>query len=209
MKSTELFFFIFRKKLASKRSLRPDPNFDLLIETLYPNREEYEAHQIKAMEKFNKSQSQAALVHSINEGIKVQSQTRFQRINKRSQNEGDTNANTSDVTGSELLVDPQPSTSGGKNSHSDSSSGRSAVKKSKNLTEQKFGSDIIASCMNVDNIADSTDDLELIFKPHPSENDWSVTKFFTDDLKRYLKTSADATGKFQQLLLYPYNYNRT
>jgi hypothetical protein len=75
--------------LASKRSLRPDPNFDLLIQTLYPNREEYEAHQIRAMEKLNKSQSHAALVQSINEGIKVQSQTRFQRVNKRSQNDGD------------------------------------------------------------------------------------------------------------------------
>jgi len=34
-----------RKKLVSKRSLRADPNFDLLISKIYPSREEYEAIQ--------------------------------------------------------------------------------------------------------------------------------------------------------------------
>ncbi|XP_062504194.1 E3 ubiquitin-protein ligase RING2-like [Corticium candelabrum] len=33
-----------RKKLVSKRSLRPDPNFDALIAKLYPSREEDNAH---------------------------------------------------------------------------------------------------------------------------------------------------------------------
>ena len=35
-----------RKKLVSKRSLRPDPNFDALISKIYPSRDEYEAHQV-------------------------------------------------------------------------------------------------------------------------------------------------------------------
>lgn len=35
-----------RKKLVSKRSLRPDPNFDQLISKIYPNRESYEAHMM-------------------------------------------------------------------------------------------------------------------------------------------------------------------
>lgn len=178
--------------MASKRSLRPDPNFDLLIETLYPNREEYEAHQIKAMEKLNKSQSQAALVHSISEGIKVQSQTRFQRINKRSQNEGDVNTTPLYTYTSESMNDPQPSTSENRNLCTDFGIGR-FVKKTKN-DEKNVKVNVCRRIKNVDNCMDSADDLELIFKPHPSENDWSFTKFFTDDLKRYLKTSADATG---------------
>lgn len=71
-----------RKKLVSKRSLRPDPNFDLLISKIYPSRDEYEAHQERALAKLNKSHSQAALVNSITEGIKLQSQNRPQRARK-------------------------------------------------------------------------------------------------------------------------------
>lgn len=71
-----------RKKLVSKRSLRPDPNFDLLISKIYPSREEYEAIQEKVMAKFNQTQSQQALVNSIKEGIKLQSQNRPTRYRK-------------------------------------------------------------------------------------------------------------------------------
>lgn len=54
-----------RKKLISKRSLRPDPNFDALIAKIYPNREEYDAHQEKLLEKlkqqrFNEGKAQLA-----------------------------------------------------------------------------------------------------------------------------------------------------
>lgn len=34
-----------RKKLVSRRSLRPDPNFDMLISKIYPSREDYEKNQ--------------------------------------------------------------------------------------------------------------------------------------------------------------------
>lgn len=43
-----------RKKLISKRSLRPDPNFDMLISKIYPNREEYDAQQEKMMNNVKK-----------------------------------------------------------------------------------------------------------------------------------------------------------
>lgn len=43
-----------RKKLVSKRSLRPDPNFDGIISKIYPNREEYDALHEKVLEKLNK-----------------------------------------------------------------------------------------------------------------------------------------------------------
>lgn len=79
-----------RKKLVSKRSLRPDPNFDLLISKIYPSRDEYEAHQERVLAKFNQSHSQQALVNSINEGIKLQSQNRPQRI-KKQQDESNSN----------------------------------------------------------------------------------------------------------------------
>lgn len=68
--------------MVSKRSLRPDPNFDLLISKIYPSRDEYEAHQERVLAKLNNSHSQAALVNSITEGIKLQSQNRPQRSRK-------------------------------------------------------------------------------------------------------------------------------
>ncbi|KAF7281822.1 hypothetical protein GWI33_004223 [Rhynchophorus ferrugineus] len=71
-----------RKKLVSKRSLRPDPNFDLLISKIYPSRDEYEAHQEKVLAKLNKVHSREAFVQSINEGIKLQSQNRAPRGRK-------------------------------------------------------------------------------------------------------------------------------
>lgn len=75
-----------RKKLVSKRSLRPDPNFDLLISKIYPSRDEYEAHQERVLAKLNKSHSREAFVQSINEGIKVQSQNRTNRGRKTNDN---------------------------------------------------------------------------------------------------------------------------
>ena len=43
-----------RKKLVSKRALRPDPNFDELISKIYPNREDYDAQQERTLAKINK-----------------------------------------------------------------------------------------------------------------------------------------------------------
>lgn len=103
-----------RKKLVSKRSLRPDPNFDLLISKIYPSRDEYEAHQERVLAKINMSHSQASLVNSITEGIKLQSQNRPQRARKNHEdNSNPSNSNgTSEPTqnGSSSSV-PKDSTS--------------------------------------------------------------------------------------------------
>ncbi|XP_058813947.1 E3 ubiquitin-protein ligase RING1 [Topomyia yanbarensis] len=88
-----------RKKLVSKRSLRPDPNFDLLISKIYPSRDEYEAHQERVLAKFNQSHSQQALVHSINEGIKLQSQN---RPNRKQKSENDLAASAAISAGSSV-----------------------------------------------------------------------------------------------------------
>jgi len=80
--------------LVSKRSLRPDPNFDLLISKIYPSRDEYEAHQERVLAKLNKSHSQAALVSSITEGIKLQSQNRPQRSRKNANESENSNASS-------------------------------------------------------------------------------------------------------------------
>nr|XP_021403354.1 E3 ubiquitin-protein ligase RING1 [Lonchura striata domestica] len=66
-----------RKKLVSKRSLRPDPNFDALISKIYPSRDEYEAHQDRVLAKLSRLHNQQALSSSIEEGLKMQAMHRF------------------------------------------------------------------------------------------------------------------------------------
>lgn len=110
-----------RKKLVSKRSLRPDPNFDLLISKIYPSRDEYEAHQERALAKFNQSQSRLALVNSITEGIKLQSQNRQQRTKKQLEQ---------DARNAEIL------NAGSTNQNADESSSTAA-----GSTNQRFASD--------------------------------------------------------------------
>ncbi|PKU30926.1 e3 ubiquitin-protein ligase ring2 [Limosa lapponica baueri] len=72
-----------RKKLVSKRSLRPDPNFDALISKIYPSRDEYEAHQERVLARISKHNNQQALSHSIEEGLKIQAMNRFEILGVR------------------------------------------------------------------------------------------------------------------------------
>lgn len=105
-----------RKKLVSKRSLRPDPNFDLLISKIYPSRDEYEAHQERVLAKLNMSHSQASLVNSITEGIKLQSQNRPQRSRKNqeeSSNPSNSNGTSEPVQNGNSSSVPKDGTSTG------------------------------------------------------------------------------------------------
>ncbi|XP_002130931.2 E3 ubiquitin-protein ligase RING2 [Ciona intestinalis] len=72
-----------RKKLVSRRSLRPDPNFDALIAKIYPSRDEYEAHQAKVLQNITRHHNQAALTASIEEGLKSQAASRLQKVKKQ------------------------------------------------------------------------------------------------------------------------------
>ncbi|XP_046734281.1 E3 ubiquitin-protein ligase RING1-like isoform X2 [Diprion similis] len=112
-----------RKKLVSKRSLRPDPNFDLLISKIYPSRDEYEAHQERVLAKLNKSHSQAALVNSITEGIKLQSQNRPQRSRKNANEPENPNGTTPNNIGANTSGRTTPVTPINPANQSDSSQG--------------------------------------------------------------------------------------
>ncbi|EYC19705.1 hypothetical protein Y032_0023g673 [Ancylostoma ceylanicum] len=69
-----------RKKLVSKRSLRPDPNFDSLIAKIWPDRKTYDDLQSVASEKFAAQTNMDALRSSIEEGIKAQEVNRRKRV---------------------------------------------------------------------------------------------------------------------------------
>lgn len=69
-----------RKKIVSKRSLRPDPNFDHLISKIWPDRKMYDAELSASMELFQKQSNVQSLQKSIEEGIKAQAAYRKQRV---------------------------------------------------------------------------------------------------------------------------------
>lgn len=187
-----------RKKLASKRSLRPDPNFDLLISKIYPNRDDYDAHQTEVLEKLNKSHSQAALVQSISEGIKLQDQTRLQRVTKKPQNENGQGFVDSTATESIQICglasipngppedDSKPSTSGVDSLAIKTEAASDSVESRTESESASEGSWCGPS---------SSDEIELVFKPHPSENDNDFIKSLKEGSVRYLKTTANATSK--------------
>lgn len=103
--------------------MRPDPNFDLLISKIYPSRDEYEAHQERVLAKLNKSHSQAALVNSITEGIKLQSQNRPQRSRKNA-NESENTSNATSYNNTPNVsapTTPNPSTNAANQSDSSQS----------------------------------------------------------------------------------------
>ena len=70
-----------RKKLVSRRSLRPDPNFDALLAKIFPDREEYEEQQEKALAILSRNHS-AQLMSSIGDAIKAQA-AHVRMINKK------------------------------------------------------------------------------------------------------------------------------
>ncbi|KAL5236663.1 hypothetical protein ACI65C_004073 [Semiaphis heraclei] len=178
-----------RKKLVSKRSLRPDPNFDLIMSKTYPNRDE--AHQTRILEKLNKSHSQANLVQSINEGIKLQTQNRQQRI-KNNQPE-------------ELNESSSPTTSKPSNSSSQDNVTRTMVqtkvaKKIKSVMISEKGPASTVDILDTAECNDASkgvplDEIELVLKPHPTvmNSDNLFISVLKENSVRYIKTTANAT----------------
>lgn len=233
-----------RKKLVSKRSLRPDPNFDSLILKIYPSRDEYEAHQERVLAKFNQSHSQVALVNSITEGIKLQSQNRQQRTKKQMEqdiqnaenanasNNNNQNADGSNNEGSTTSAagstnqrfasnppsvrstpSPVPSNISSCGTGSKIKRARSILTASERSEESESNSEIDYSRTdgndsNLDTEGEGTselgisDEIELIFRPHPTEmsGDNSLIKALKENSVRYLKTTANASGKIEILL---------
>lgn len=209
-----------RKKLISKRSLRPDPNFDLLISKIYPSRDEYEAHQVRVLETLNKNHSRAALMYSINEGIKVQNQNRLQR-SKKSHNDVEQNqVNPAQDTNNDANPaghTQHTGTSGAKSdsqssfnlqssamSNEDSNGPKMSKRQKHDITssenesgDSSMDASVHESATEGEGSADvmGLDEIELVFMPHPTEmtSENSLMKALKDNTVRYIKTTANAT----------------
>ena len=190
-----------RKKLVSKRSLRPDPNFDSLIAKIYPSRDEYEAHQERVLEKLKKHHNANAFSHSIEEGLRLQALNRAQRVRKQ-------NSDTSLCHLQDRTDDPTSGASTPVLPHE--SLDMPTKKRSRAMSEESAD---ISVTSTVDSLHEASNDLlpdtsdeanttlpivpaipeiELVFKPHPKEHD-------NASQTRYIKTTANATGYYFSL----------
>ncbi|XP_037094400.1 E3 ubiquitin-protein ligase RING2-like [Pollicipes pollicipes] len=188
-----------RKKLVSKRSLRPDPNFDNLIAKIYPSRDEYEAHQERVLAKLNKSHSQAALVSSIEEGIKIQAQNRQNRkkaVADDSSNPG-SQAPPTPVEAAPQGGAAEPAAEQPAPAAAPVPSAPPPAKRAK-LTSENESSGLEAPSTSNDGEAvdePAVPEIELVFKPHPVEmaGDVALLRDLKENAVRYLKTTANAT----------------
>ncbi|TRY75043.1 hypothetical protein TCAL_07013 [Tigriopus californicus] len=170
-----------RKKLVSKRSLRPDPNFDMLVEKIFPNREEYEAHQESILESLSRSHSQN-FITSITDGIKAQ-MAHVKALNKKSKSQDDApdSPHHTPITGNrnrDLDSDEEPTPSVTKKK-----------KKVKPTSLQTSADDANDSGPG----SSATQELEIVFKLHPKmlENK-EVIEAIKESSTRYIKTTSKA-----------------
>lgn len=179
--------------------MRPDPNFDLLISKIYPSRDEYEAHQTRVLEKLNKSHSQANLVQSINEGIKIQTQNRLQRTNKKNQQDEQNEGSSSTAPKT-----PSNNTGPGKDNVTRTVVQAKVAKKLKTVMISENDGPASSSVDRSDitegdgsSRGVTLDEIELVFKPHPTEmgSDNQLIRVLKENSIRYIKTTANATGK--------------
>lgn len=164
-----------REKLASKRGLRPDPNFDMLISKIHPNREEYEAQQERLLANLQHQSSSMTL----EEHLRMQALSRATNASKLKK--------MSSIESTDRSESP----------HSQSEEALHPVKKKTkkpSLNNHSFGTPLEAD------EAESTvssgpsfeaiqPEVELVFHPLPHDGvraDWPTEK-------RYIKTTTNAT----------------
>ncbi|XP_038180083.1 E3 ubiquitin-protein ligase RING2-like [Arvicola amphibius] len=167
-----------RTKLVSKRSLRPDPNFDALISIIYPSREEYEAQQERVLARINKHNSQQALNLSTEGGPKTQATSRLQRGKK---------PRVEDASGAEDNGDRSRCRNASTRSHREAGPRNKRAKTSENPGPELDNNN--AAVASNDPAMDGANDIELVFRPHPTlvEKDGRAHT-------RYIKTSGNATA---------------
>ncbi|CAF4869672.1 unnamed protein product [Pieris macdunnoughi] len=198
-----------RKKLVSKRSLRPDPYFNLLISKIYPSRDEYEAHQERVLAKMNmKNQDESS----------ANSTSTVNGNNTDPPQNGGTTSISNKREGSSSTGNPTPSGQSTSNpasvrsTPSPSPSNLSSV--SKNTSTTKRAKSVLTSERSEE--SESSDgrteggnsmdtegegevlnpnEIELVFKPHPTEmmGDNQLMRALRDSSVRYLKTTANAS----------------
>ncbi|XP_066526094.1 E3 ubiquitin-protein ligase RING2-A-like [Hoplias malabaricus] len=168
-----------RKKLVSKRSLRPDPNFDALISKIYPQRDEYEAHHDRVLEQLSRLHNNTALSSSIEEGLRIQALHKPQRVRKNQQESDNTT-----FSGGEDNADSRSHVShDSAPSHHNSAPSSHTPEAGPSRRKRPLGSD-----ESEGEGENPTSEIELIFHPHPL---LASTQHYSNT--RFVKTTANAT----------------
>jgi E3 ubiquitin-protein ligase RNF1/2 len=171
-----------RKKLVSKRSLRPDPNFDALISKIYPSRDEYEAHQERVLAKVKSAHSNVSFMGNIEEGLKIQQLNRAQRVSVKKSSSGAAAA----------LTDPA--------NNADDGTPRKRIRAMSEESMDTSAAGSVAGSIAGSETADSApvptvNEIELVFKPHPQLET-------NETSQRYIKTTANASGMYVIIAIY-------
>uniref|UniRef100_A0A3B3QR84 RING-type E3 ubiquitin transferase n=1 Tax=Paramormyrops kingsleyae TaxID=1676925 RepID=A0A3B3QR84_9TELE len=169
-----------RKKLVSKRSLRPDPNFDALISKIYPSRDEYEAHQDRVLERLSRLHNKQALSSSIEEGLKI-----AQRVRKQQQESDNTTFSGGEDNCDARSHDSVPMHPALPPTEAGPSQNKRPRLSDESCPEMDRGSPTPPLSHHHDGPAS---EIELVFRPHPllvNTQEYSQT--------RYVKTTANAT----------------
>nr|XP_020511091.1 E3 ubiquitin-protein ligase RING2-A-like isoform X3 [Labrus bergylta] len=181
-----------RKKLVSRRSLRRDSNFDALISKIYPSRDEYEAHQLRVLERLNRLHNKDALSSSIEEGLRQQARYRNHRVKKPTQESDNTTFSGAEDNGdsrSHLSHDSAPSHAPHSRGQTTSEAGPS--RKRPRASDDGSGPEADSCSPNppLRRLKEGpASEIELVFRPHPQlvhAQDYNQTRF--------VKTTANAT----------------
>jgi len=163
-----------RKKLVSKRSLRPDPNFDALISKIYPCRDEYEAHQEHVLARIKQAINPLTMAQNVEEGLRQQAVNRAQRVKKQTQ------SNFSQLHDSSMTCDD------GSPKHlrltDISSSAADNGQSGDQLPGDSHATEGSCSALSAE--------IELVMRPHPQLDKHDVY----DSQTRFIKTTSNATG---------------
>jgi E3 ubiquitin-protein ligase RNF1/2 len=181
-----------RKKLVSKRSLRPDPNFDGIIAKIYPNREEYDALHEKVLEKLNKKHLTAI---SSAHNNSTTSTGNHKSKNSRNNNNNTAN-NDNNVHSNDMEIDQSTSVSvaaSTSNNNETNNNNNNRINNNKRHVQNHSDDSDMESRASTEqsslHLQNEIDEIELVLKPHP-------LKEITLNSNRFLKTTSNATSIF-------------
>lgn len=175
-----------RKKLISKRSLRPDPNFDMLISKIHPSRDEYEAHQERMLANLK---NQKHLGMSLEENLRLQALSRAQKMRSKMPSADSSSFDRSEDSppshseDSSLCPSLKKKTKKSSNGHvdADTNDDIDTERSSATSTPNTESSNTVTSLPETE--------IELVFMPLPHDG----IKRTDPSITRFIKTTTNAT----------------
>jgi len=151
---------------VSKRSLRPDPNFDALISKIYPCRDEYDAHQERVLARIKQSVNPLTMAQNVEEGLRQQAVNRAQRVKRQTPQSDFAPVHGSSMASEDALRQLRVTDTG-----------------SSSAADQPAGGTHVVEAL-------PTTEIELVMRPHPQLAKQDVY----DSQTRFIKTTSNATG---------------